>query len=133
MFIRISDPVTELQKELNDFLRIPSFQRKANFPLINIRGNKEELIVSAEIPGISPEKIDISIMKDVLFIEGERVKDEAPVVHLQECRWGKFKREIQLPFLVDQEKIVAKYDKGILSVHLERAPETKPKQIKVQF
>ncbi|MCF7791127.1 MAG: Hsp20/alpha crystallin family protein [Victivallales bacterium] len=103
------------------------------YPAVNIYGDEEELTVLAEIPGIKKEDIDLTVQGDKLTIEGERKKEENKenVVHREERGYGKFIRTFSLPYDVENEKITAKYKKGILEVTLPRAETSKPQKIKV--
>lgn len=124
----------ELQREMNRLFDTgPSADR---FPLVNLLSGPEEAVVTAEIPGANPDEIDISLMKGVLTIKGT-IKDDSPegenvVCHRRERRNGEFVRSIALPFEVEEDKISAKYDKGVLAVALPRAEKAKPRTIPVQ-
>ncbi|MBM3243040.1 Hsp20/alpha crystallin family protein [Candidatus Poribacteria bacterium] len=103
-------------------------------PTIDMFEREDEVVVRAEIPGMSKEEIDISTLGNTLTISGER-KAEAEVkednYYCCERSYGRFQREITLPQGVDAEKIKASYKNGILEVTLPKKEETKPKKIEV--
>lgn len=128
--------IRELQREMNRLFDGGATSSVDRFPLVNLLSGADEAVVTAEIPGVDPEDIDISLMKGVLTLKGV-IKDDAPegdevVCHRRERRNGEFARSIALPFEVEEDKISAKYDKGVLAVTLPRAEKAKPRTIAVQ-
>lgn len=113
-----------------------SATRTARFPLVNLLSDSNEAIVTAEIPpGVDPADLEISLTKGQLTIRGS-VKDGAPegegvVCHRKERGTGPFARTFALPFEVEEEKISAKYEKGVLAITLPRAEKSKPRTIPV--
>lgn len=107
----------------------------SRFPALNVWGNGENVVVTAELPGIDVADIDINVVNNQLTIQGER-KEEKPaedaVCHRCERGAGKFVRTVRLPFAVEGDKVSAKYDKGILTVTLPRSEATKPKRIEIK-
>lgn len=130
----------ELQRMQRDMSRVAaSFAsegaRGGVFPAINAWTTEEEEIVTAELPGMDPADIDISIVNDVLTISGER----KPLTNTEEIRYhrrervsGSFSRSIQLAFAVDANRVTAGYENGVLKVNLPRAEADKPRKISVQ-
>ncbi|NUM33547.1 MAG: Hsp20/alpha crystallin family protein [Candidatus Brocadiae bacterium] len=110
------------------------------FPLVNMWSNEDQVVLTAELPGIQPEEIGINVLEDTIFIQGERKnpvveqdKEKKITYHRQERASGKFKRGFQLPFRVETDKVTAKYENGILKIALPRSEKEKPKQIKVSI
>ena len=94
----------------------------------------QELVLSAELPDMSRENIDITVENFVLTIKGEKkfageVKEEQ--FHHVERRYGRFSRSFTLPQTVDAGKVSAEYKNGVLTVRLPLREEAKPRQIKV--
>jgi HSP20 family protein len=94
----------------------------------------QELVLSAELPDMSRENIDITVENFVLTIKGEKkfageVKEEQ--FHHVERRYGTFSRSFTLPQTVDAGKVSAEYKNGVLTVRLPLREEAKPRQIKV--
>jgi HSP20 family protein len=103
-------------------------------PALDLYENKDDLIVTAELPGLKKEDIDISLHEESLIITGERKEEkqsgeEEP--QRSERFYGRFQRTINLPKKVDAGAIKAAYKDGILTVTLPKAPEAKPRQIEV--
>ena len=96
---------------------------------------KGDFVVKAELPGIDPKDIDISLSEGVLTIRGEKrqekeEKDEG--YHLVERSYGSFTRSIRLPREVQNEKINASYKNGVLKITLPKSEEAKKKEIKIK-
>jgi len=125
-----------LQREMNRLLEDgPAHRRPARFPLVNLMSDAHETVITAEIPGVDPADLEISLTKGQLTIRGT-LKDHAPqddqvVCHRKERPTGTFARTFALPFEVEEDKISAKYDKGVLAVTLPRAEKAKPRSIPV--
>ena len=110
--------------------------RAGGFPAINVWTNDAEgAVLTTELPGISPEAVDISVTGDTLTISGCCKPDEAPEsaqYHRRERSRGDFSRTVQLPYTLDPDKVEARVEKGVLTVVLPRAEAEKPRQIVVQ-
>lgn len=94
----------------------------------------DSLVVSAAVPGLKPEDVDITISGNVLTIKGEfqaEEKGKRGNVHFQERRYGRFQRSVSLPSIVDTDKVEATFENGILRVILPKTEEARPKQIPV--
>jgi len=104
-------------------------------PSLDLSETKNDLIVKAEIPGIDPKDIDISLNKDVLTIKGEKrreTEEKEENYHFIERNYGAFARSIRLPREVQNEKINASYKNGVLRVTLPKSEEAKKKEIKIK-
>ena len=91
-------------------------------------------VVAAEVPGVAPEDIDITIRRDVVTLRGNRpavAVEEGAVVQREERMHGAFARTIVLPFRVDADKASARFENGVVSLTLPRPEDDKPHQIKV--
>ncbi|MBN1664612.1 MAG: Hsp20/alpha crystallin family protein [Deltaproteobacteria bacterium] len=137
-FGRTAQPWREMQRLQNEVNRLFSGASQAvgqDYPPINIWMGQDDLIVTAEIPGVKVENIDISVIGDRLTLNGYREiisLKEGESYHRQERNYGPFSRTLQLPFNVNATKVDAKYDKGILTITLPRAEEDKPKKIAIK-
>ncbi len=106
-----------------------------HFPAMNVWGNSDEVVITAALPGVAKEDIELTIIDNQLTIKGERKEDvpvENAVCHRRERDAGKFVRSIRLPFAVENDKVTANYKDGILTVTLLRQEETKPKKIEIK-
>jgi HSP20 family protein len=124
-----------LQREMNRLFSGFTQPFSHEFPAINVWLSKDDAIVSAELPGIDPGEIDISVVADTVTLRGSREKDqlkEGESYHRQERSYGNFTRTLQVPFQVDAGRVEAKYDKGILRITLPRSEAAKPKKVTVR-
>jgi HSP20 family protein len=114
----------------------PQDRGAAAFPPLNMWENEKGLVLTAEIPGLDAAQLDVSLEKDTLTIGGTRAGEStqnAEEDYVRRERWFEpFKRTIELPFEVDVEKCDASYEKGVLTVRLERQPEVQPKKLTVK-
>ena len=105
------------------------------FPAMNIWTSEEGAIVSAEIPGISVDELDISVVGETLTVSGSRPldqMDENSRYHRQERGYGSFSRSIELPFQVEADEVEATYQNGVLKIALPRAEADMPRKIAVK-
>ena len=132
------EEMERMQREMNKVLNTFGLDRPRSstpFPAMNAWTTEDEEVVTAAIPGVEPEDVDLANVNDVLTVSGER-KIEQPSeelrYHRRERVDGKFSRSIQLSFPVDSDKVSATYDKGILTVRLPRAESDRPRKISVK-
>ena len=107
----------------------------AGYPAMNIWTDPEGAIVTAELPGINPEDIDISVQNDTLTLTGSRQPNglqEDETYHRRERGYGRFTRSFQLPFGVEAGKVEAVHRSGVLLLRLPKTPEAQPRQISVE-
>ena len=105
------------------------------FPPVNVRTDEDGAIVTAELPGVEPEALDITTKGQALTIRGKRESEEAgegATWYRHERACGSFVREIELPFAIDQDHVEATCRDGILDVRLQRCEADKPKKIAVK-
>jgi HSP20 family protein len=98
-----------LQDEVDRAFGSPA--RAAGFPAVNMWQGTDSAALTAELPGVDPADIDISVKEDVVTITGERKPpaiDEETVWHRRERAYGRFSRVIQLPFRVDPDRVEAR-------------------------
>jgi HSP20 family protein len=104
-------------------------------PTLDVSETKNDLVVKAEIPGIDPKDIDISLANEILTIKGEKKQEKEEKeenYHLTERSYGSFTRTIRLPREIQSDKISASYKNGILKVTLPKSEEAKKKEIKIK-
>lgn len=130
------DELRSLQREMNRlFDGYDSGTAMSCFPALNVWGNEENVVVTAELPGLQTEDLDISVVNNQLTIKGERKGDkpaEDAVCHRCERDTGSFVRTVRLPFAVENDQVTASYDNGVLTVYLPRHEATKPKRIEIK-
>jgi HSP20 family protein len=143
MYKRFSQPsiwqeMDQLQREMNRLFDATSQRQVFNsssYPAINLWTNENGQMISAEMPGIRPEDLNIDVTGDSLSISGERKPDEIVKearYHRRERGHGLFSRTIQLPFMVDTHKVEASFKNGVLLIHLPRAEADRPRKIAIQ-
>jgi len=104
-------------------------------PHLNVWEDENALFVEADLPGVDPEKLDVTMTEGTqLAIRGER---RAPTIQgatwvRQERATGEFLREVTLPALVDADRVEAKYENGVLRLTLPKHEDAKPRRIAVK-
>lgn len=97
---------------------------------VNVRDEGEAFVLTALVPGLKAEDVQIQVLEDVVQIRGELAADENEYL-LHEIPGGAFRRELELPSAVEAEKVEARIADGILTLRLPKAESTRPKTIKV--
>lgn len=104
-------------------------------PTVDVEENEKALIVKADIPGVDPKDIDVSIQNGSLTIRGERKEekeDKSKNYHRIERFTGSFYRMIPLPAGADENAVTASSSKGVLTIQIPKKPEAKTKKISIQ-
>jgi len=136
----VFDELEALQEDANRAFsgygrRGRSWRRRGSYPLLNVWSSKEGVVLDAEMPGVDPKDVDISVMGDELTLRG-RVNTAEPAegetVHRRERPSGEFVRRLQLPFRADASGVKANYRNGVLRVSVPRSEEEKPKRIAIE-
>lgn len=124
----------EARRRMLNHVLDESGETEARFSIpMNLSSNENDYLVSAFVPGLASEAISIQFNSGVLTVEGEypEVETEGQQVHLSELPVGKFSRSIEFNNPVAADKIEAKLKDGILTLHIPKAEEAKPKTIKI--
>lgn len=142
---RETDPILSLQNEMNrmfeTFFEDPFGMRTPEgwegfAPSIDVYETDKEITVDVELPGIDEKDIDISLNKDVLIISGRKeseVTEKDKSYYRHERSYGSFRRSIQLPDEVDEDKIEATYKKGILKIVLPKTAQSVTQRRKIEI
>ncbi len=105
------------------------------YPLVNMWEDTDNVYVEALAPGLNPESLELSVVRNQLTIAGEKVTTNGSIApekyHRTERAGGKFIRTFTLPAEVEDEKVQAEYKSGLLRVSLPKAEVAKPRQIAV--
>ncbi len=133
------EDILRLQKELdymfgNDIFAHSTFSRGI-FPAINLFEKEDGLVLKAELPAIKKEDINIELEGDLLTLSGERKTDEVNedvVYHRRERDFGSFSRKIKLPYRVDNERVAASLENGVLTIELEKDQRDRARKITVK-
>ena len=137
-FGMLVNEVSAMQDEINRLVgRISPFSSAptAAAPMLNVWEDDQALYVDADLPGIDPAKLDVTVTEgNQLSIQGERAAPDikGAVWVRQERPTGKFVRVVTLPSLVDADKVEAKYEHGVLRLTLPKSEAAKPRKIQVQ-
>ena len=106
-------------------------------PAVDVHETKDEFMLTLDIPGVTEKDVNISITGDLLTVKGERRFErdggEGNTYHRVERLYGKFERSVQLPTMVQTDKVKASYRDGVLTVKLPKAEEVKPREIKIDL
>jgi HSP20 family protein len=126
-----------LRREMNRLFErsYPGTYSAAGYPAMNVWTSADGAIVTAELPGVDPADIDISVVQDTLTIKGcqnPEPTEEGVTYHRRERSCGRFSRSFQLSFPVDTAHVEAAFENGVLNINLPRAEEAKPKKIAVK-
>jgi HSP20 family protein len=105
------------------------------YPALNLTDDGNNFYVRAELPGVNPQDLDISVVEGQLLLRGDRKiepEEQKAGYHRRERESGFFRRTIALPAKVDPGKVSASMKNGVLTVTLSRAEEAKPRKITVK-
>ena len=97
---------------------------------VNVREDDDAYILSALVPGLKADDLNIQVLEDVLRIEGEYKLDESEYL-MQELPHGSFKRTLRLPTVIDADHVEAKITDGVLTLKLPKAESARPKKINI--
>jgi HSP20 family protein len=104
-------------------------------PAVDVAETSDKVTVKAEVPGMDPKEIDISLVGDLLTIKGEKKserEEKKENYHMVERSYGSFSRALRLPAAVEADKIEAHYDQGVLTITCPKKAEVKPKAIPIK-
>jgi HSP20 family protein len=103
---------------------------------VDVLTKDDNLVIRAELPGLKQEDVDITLQNGVLTISGEHKVDEEEErgsYHVRERRYGSFRRSMTLPEGIDESKVHARFEDGVLEVTVEGAAiEQAPKRIEIE-
>jgi len=132
-------PFDEMRRMMEDFWMAPfaDFGRwSENFiPSVDVKEESDRVVVSAELPGMDQQDIDVEVTQDSVRIAGEKKqeekKEEKGYYH-RETSYGAFERVIDLPAAVDEDKAEAEFSKGVLTINLPKSEQARSKRKKVE-
>jgi len=106
-------------------------------PAVDVRETNDELHVTAELPGLKPEDVNVTVENGVLTISGEKKQEiqegkEDENYYLFERRYGRFERSFTLPRTVNADQVKARFENGILTVSLPKAEAAKPRKVQIE-
>jgi HSP20 family protein len=149
---RPSDVVLRLEQDteqmFQEFFRHPFFRfwgperwwpgrsLSPQIPAVDVYEEKDDLIVKAEVPGLTKEDLEVSLSESVLTIKGERKKEEEvqrDSYYQNELSYGSFVRTVELPVEVKTDQVKAFFKDGILEIRLPKTEDAKSKTIKLKI
>jgi HSP20 family protein len=104
-------------------------------PAVDVAESDKELTVRAELPGIDPKDLDVSVTGNQLVLSGEKkesTEHDGKDYYQSETHYGSFRRSIPLPEGVDTEHVDAQYANGVLTLHLQKTAPAATKRIEVK-
>ncbi|MBN2032601.1 MAG: Hsp20/alpha crystallin family protein [Deltaproteobacteria bacterium] len=134
---RLKRDMDRLLTRFFDDFAVPFFVRPSKEgPFIDLSETKDRLILRAEIPGLTPEDLDISISGDILTVKGEGKQDsvnEEEGYRSTEMNYGYFFRTIQLPCKVQIHEVKATYKDGLLIIDMPKCEPELSREIKIKI
>ena len=142
-FTTVTREMDEAQNRLrrffaNDFEGFPLSEPVGWIPTVEIVENAEELILTAELPGMTKENVEIAFENDLLTIRGEKTEEKKEgngekKYHLWERSYGAFQRTFTLPRTIEAAKIAAEFKDGVLMVRMPKTSVAKAKGRKIEI
>ena len=138
------DPVSEMNRVFDNMLggsmRRSGGQQRTEVtewaPTIDVVAENGDLVIKTELPGVKQEDVDITLQDNVLTVSGQRKaeqEEERGGYYVRERRYGSFSRSLTVPEGVDESKIHARYENGVLEVTVEGAAQVQePKRIQIE-
>lgn len=132
------DPFRDFQREVGrlfeTFEPLTTWRLPRVFPPVNLYDAGEKYILTAQLPGVGPGDVDLSITGETLTLRGERKRPEGvseESYRRQERQFGRWSRTVTLPDRVETGDVAASFADGILTVTLPKSEAAKPRQISV--
>ncbi len=104
-------------------------------PAMDVIENDHDVTVRIDLPGLSPDDVNIEVEDHMLTVRGEfgdNIEQKGDRYHYRERSVGMFQRSVRLPDTLDTDKIEATFTNGVLNIVLPKLPQAQPKQIKVK-
>jgi HSP20 family protein len=127
----------EMDRIFRDFFdpqRLEALSRGGHVEVaLDVFETEKEIIIEAELPGLTKDDVELSVLNDIIIIEGVKNKDSQEGVnhHRIERTFGKFRRIVEIPKAGDTRNINGQYDQGILRIRLPKISERRGRQRKV--
>jgi HSP20 family protein len=113
-----------------------SVRSRGVYPPVNLHETADAYVLTAELPGVAAEDIDVSMEGNTVTVSGQRkiefAAGDGTAVHRRERQSGHFRRAFELPSQIDVGAVEAKHRMGVLELRLPKTPESKPRQIAIQ-
>jgi len=137
--MRSTHHLEELRERMNQILQESGGHNHDNAPTlwapaVDVSESEHEIVLQAELPGMSKDDIDIQLTGDTLTLRGERKLQQAQRgehFHRIERQYGAWQRTFQIETPIDAQRVQASYEDGVLIVHLPKQAAVKPRQIAI--
>jgi len=109
--------------------------RVHEYPPVNVWANEKGGVLTAELPGMGAENVEISVLGDTVTLKGTRPEltlNAGETLHRNERGSGTFARTLKMPYRIDSEHVEASFQRGVLTVQLPRATSDLPRKISVK-
>lgn len=133
------DPFHDLEREVDRLLAgvslsVQGLRFGRQYPAVNVYDLDSELLITAEIPGVKADDLELTVTNGMLTLRGKRsgpegVPDER--YRRQERPRGVWQRSLSLPERIHEEQMTAEFTNGVLKIHLPKAPMVQPRQIPI--
>ena len=127
------DEIDQLARELWQSWQ-PELLSNELVPHIDMYEEKGELVIKGELPGVNKENLEVTLDRGTLTIKAEKKEevDDDATHHSRERYYGKYVRSMSLPPDIDEDKISATFENGVLELRIPKAEETEPKKIQIK-
>lgn len=133
-------PFDEMRRMMEDFWMTPFEEMgrwgEAFTPRVDVKEEDNNVVVSAELPGIDQKDIDVTVTRDSVRIAGEKKHEEEKEergYYRRETSYGSFERVVELPSEIDENKAEAEFSKGVLTIRLPKSEQARAKQKKIEI
>lgn len=127
-------PTDLLETFWRDTDLLAPFGRSDLSPRVDVVENENAILVTAELPGVKADEVELTVEGDTLTLRGEKKEEHEEKEknhHRVERRYGSFSRSIHLPSSVDPEKVVARSKDGVLTIEIPKREDAKPRNIRI--
>ncbi len=128
-------PLGDLDKFFSDEDWLMPIVPRFGQPAMDVYETEKDVVAKLNLPGVDPEKINISISDQMLRVSGEseeKTEEKKKGYWRREIRQGSFERAVSLPAAIKEDAVEATYDKGVLEIVMPKAEEKKPAEKKIQ-
>jgi HSP20 family protein len=127
--------MVRLQDEMNRLFSRAAEPAPLGYPAVNLWTSEDSAVVTSELPGVSLNDLEISVVGDTLTLRGVRAPEklgEGENYHRRERGSGRFTRALQLPFRIEADEVSATLKNGVLNITLPRAQADRPRKIQIK-
>ena len=120
---------------LRDIFEAPAARAETWRPRVDVTETAEAYLLTAEVPGLDPGEIELTLEGKTLTLKGEKTseeKQEGDTFHVVERSYGSFKRVFRFPGPVATDSVSAKTENGLLKIEVKKVPEVQPRKIEIQ-